>query len=371
MNQFILMEETFTECNLRRGTESHLGSRVQFSTAYPPSRACNAGVTPQPAKRGFMRFSRRQFLNAAGSIAAMSAAQQAAHALPGSALLYPPGNLSSFDVKHAHGSSRIRIGYAAITWGDNLTGAITDISSVGYKGIQLRANAVKLIPDPAALKAELTRANLNFTALSSGDIALDPADEAANLAMHEEHAKYLTAAGGNYLQLLGTFRTDGKFTEDEYIRTGKLLTEIGKRAADQGVQIGFHNHMGSIAQSPEQLAKILDAADPRYVKLLLDVAHYKQGGGDPAAAVRQYADRLLFVHFKDVKPADTSSGYEFVELGQGTVDLPAVVAALRAIHFHDWAIVEFDREPKGSTRTPKESAELSKNYVEHTLGLPL
>jgi inosose dehydratase len=187
--------------------------------------------------------------------------------------------------------------------------------------------------------------------------------------MHEDHAKYLSAAGGMYLQVLGTFRTDGKFTPDEYIRTGKLLTEIGRRAADHGVQIAFHNHMGSIAQSPEQLARILDAADPRYVKLLLDVAHYKQGGGDPAAAVHQYADRLLFVHFKDVKPTDTSSGYEFVELGQGTVDLPAVVSALRAIHFHNWAIVEFDREPHGSTRTPKESAELSKTYIERTLGL--
>jgi inosose dehydratase len=316
-----------------------------------------------------MELSRRQFLYAAGSVTVASAVPRTAHALPGSALFNPPGNLLSFYDKQSHGPSRIRIGYAAITWGDNLTQAIRDISSLGYKGIQLRANAVKLFPDPVALKEELAGANLSFTALSSGDIALDPAEEATNLTMHEDHAKYLSAAGGMYLQLLGTFRTDGKFTSDEYVRTGKLLTEIGKRAADHGVKIGFHNHMGSIAQSPEQLERILDAADPRYVKLLLDVAHYKQGGGDPAVAVRQYADRLLFVHFKDVKPTDTSNSYEFVELGQGTVDLPAVVAALRAIHFHDWALVEFDREPKGSTRTPKESAELSKSYIEHTLGL--
>ena len=316
-----------------------------------------------------MELSRRHFLYAAGSIAAVSTAPRAAHALLGPALLDPTKKLTYFDMKQAHGPSGIRIGYAAITWGDDLTGAMSDISSLGYKGIQLRANAVKLISDPAVIKEKLAAANLIFTALSSGDIALDPSEETANLAMHEDHAKYLSAAGGMYLQVLGTFRTDGKFTSDEYIRTGKLLTEIGKRAQDHGVQIAFHNHMGSIAQSPEQLARILDAADPRYVKLLLDVAHYKQGGGDPAAAVHQYAHRLLFVHFKDVKPTDTSSGYEFVELGQGTVDLPAVVSALRAIHFHNWAMVEFDREPKGSTRTPKESAELSKTYIEHTLGL--
>lgn len=300
-----------------------------------------------------MGFSRRQFLYAASSVAAISAVPQAVCSLPG----------------EVHGPRKICIGYAAITWGDNLQGAMADISSAGYAGIQLRANAVKLIPDPLVVKSTLAQRHLVFTALSSGDISLDPAEEKDNLALHASNAKYLSSGGGLYLQLLGTFRADGQFTEEEYMRTGKLLTEVGKRAADYGVQVALHNHMGSIAQSPEQLAKILDAADPRYVKLLLDVAHYKQGGGDPAVAIKHYADRLLFLHFKDVKPADNRSGYEFVELGQGTVDLPAVVAALRDIHFQGWAIVEFDREPQGSTRTPEESAELSKKYIEHALGL--
>lgn len=300
-----------------------------------------------------MKLSRRQFLYAAGSAAAMSTVPHAVCAFPGK----------------VGGPWRIRVGYAAITWGDNLQGAMDDISSVGYQGIQLRANAVKLIPDPLVVKSDLAQRHLEFTALSSGDIALEPAEEKDNLAMHEAHAKYLSQAGGLYLQMLGTFRADGNFTPEEYTRTGQLLTEVGKRAAPYGVKVALHNHMGSIAQSPQQLARILDAADPQYVKLLLDVAHYKQGGGDPAVAIKHYADRLLFLHFKDVKAADNKNGYEFVELGQGTVDLPAVVAALKDIHYHGWAIVEFDREPKGSTRTPKESAELSKAYIEHTLGL--
>lgn len=300
-----------------------------------------------------MEFSRRQFLYAAGSAVALSTVSQAARSLPG----------------NGHDPWRIRIGYAAITWDDNLQGAMADISSAGYRGIQLRANAVKLIPDPLVVKSDLDQRHLEFTALSSGDIALDPAEEKENLALHEDHARYLSKAGGLYLQVIGTFRANGKFTPEEYTRTGQLLTEVGKRAAPYGVQVALHNHMGSIAQSPEQLAAILNASDPQYVKLLLDVAHYKQGGGDPAVAIKHYADRLLFLHFKDVKPADNKNGYEFVELGEGTVDLPAVVAALKDIHFHGWAIVEFDREPKGSTRTPKESAELSKAYIEHTLGL--
>jgi len=305
-----------------------------------------------------MEYSRRQVLFAASSFAVVSAVPQVARAA-----------LSGLEQKQVHGRSKIEVGYAAITWGDDLTGAIADISALGYRGVQLRANAVKLYPDPLVLKAELAKHSLTFTALSSGDIALEPSEEAANLSLHEGHAKYLSRGGGMYLQILGTFRSNGVYTSDEYVRTGRMLTEIGKRAVDQGVQIGFHNHMGSIAQSPEQLARILDAADQRYVKLLLDVAHYKQGGGDPAHAVRQYADRLLYVHFKDVKPANNSEGFEFTELGQGTVDLPADVAALRAIHFDGWVTVELDHVPSGSGRTPKECAELSKIYIERTLGI--
>src|SRR4029077_12122407 len=84
-------------------------------------------------------------------------------------------------------------------------------------------------------------------------------------------------------------------------RPGRVLTEIGKRTADLGIALGYHNHMGTIGERPDELDWILDAADPGVVKLELDIAHYQQGGGDPVKAVRKYADRLLFLHIKDVQ----------------------------------------------------------------------
>src|ERR1700728_5065638 len=56
-------------------------------------------------------------------------------------------------------------GYAEISWGDNVEQGIQDISSVGYPGIQLRANVVGTY-QPAALAAELAKAKLTFVALS-------------------------------------------------------------------------------------------------------------------------------------------------------------------------------------------------------------
>ena len=116
---------------------------------------------------------------------------------------------------------------------------------------------------------------------------------------------------------------------------------------------------------------MLDATGSKYVRLLLDVAHYRVGGGDPAAAIRRYADRLLFLHIKDVRmrePGATGAPFQFVELGRGSVDLPAVFAALRDTSFDGWCVVELDNvtEPRW---TPKEANEMSRRYLERVIGV--
>src|SRR5438876_1011368 len=122
----------------------------------------------------------------------------------------------------------------------------------------------------------------------------------------------------------------------------------------------------------EEVDQILQAMDPRFAKLELDVAHYFQGGGDPAKAIEKYGDRLLFLHIKDVEPAPSGANakrpFRFVELGRGRVDLPAAFAALHKVHFRGWAIVELDVVPD-KARTPKESGAISKKYLEEKLGV--
>jgi inosose dehydratase len=276
-------------------------------------------------------------------------------------------DLSIFDTPVHRGAWQLRVGCASITWDGRDDEAIQQISAVGYPGIQLRANVLKAHPDPKPLEAALAEHKLIFVALSSGGTQLDPAKEKEMLEEHTQHAKYLQAAGGKYLQVIGagTPKSGANWTAADYKRQGLLLTEIGKRAAEYGIQTGFHNHMNTIGQTPEATDAIMDAADAKYVKLELDVAHYLQGGGDPAAAVRKYKRRLLFLHLKDTKPSPSAhDGYQFVELGQGRVDFKALLAALEETHFRGWGIVELDGERPGSTRTPEESARMSKQYLE-------
>jgi inosose dehydratase len=316
-----------------------------------------------------MSTSRRNFLAGLATTSILARLPFRANASLRKPLLYPSMDLSYFDTPIHHGAADIKIGYAAITWGGNDIQAIEDIAALGYPGIQLRANVVKEFPDPHALRDLLAKHKLEFVAFSSGDAPLDPAKRQATIDTHVKNAQYLKEAGGKYLQVIGAWTQSQPISADNFQYEGLQLTEIGKHVAEYGIQTGFHNHMGSMGQAPEGVDAILAASDPKYVKLELDVAHYAQGGGDPAAAIRKYSDRLLFLHLKDVKNNSSKSGYEFAELGTGRVDFPAIFEALGSVHFRGWGIVELDGERPGAERTPKESALISKDYLEQKVGV--
>jgi inosose dehydratase len=316
--------------------------------------------------------SRREFLSGLGAMTAATALP----AIPGYASLvrplYPPMDLSYFDTPIMPAPADILFGYASITWGGNDRQAIEDIASLGFHGIQLRSNVIKEFGSPAELRDLLEKHQLKMVALSSGGVHINPALEDEEISKHTANAKFVHDVGGLYLQVTDERPKDRAITAADYKRLGLLISEIGKRTADLGISLGYHNHMDSLGERPEEVDQILQAADPHYAKLELDVAHYYQGGGDPAKAIEKYSDRLLFLHIKDVEPlsdtADAERLYRFVELGRGKVDLPAVFDALHKVNFRGWAIVELDVVPD-KTRTPKEAGAISKKYLEEKLGV--
>jgi inosose dehydratase len=339
--------------------------------------------------------SRRKFLSGAGALASAAVLRGVAGAtlssifgradgaelpaLPQQAgaaagALYPPMDLSSFDKRIGGLPGAIRFGYASITWGGNDKQAIEDVSSLGFPGIQLRANAVTDYGDkPGELRELLASHHLKFVALSSGNLSIDNpmADE---MALHTKNAAFLKSAGGSYLQVICSLPKGRKPVPADYKELGRRLTELGKRIVDMNIQLGMHNHMNSLTERPEETDWVMEASDPHFAKLELDIAHYQQGGGDPVKAIEKYSDRILFMHIKDVvelhapdAPGATGPVYQFVELGRGTVNLPAVFDELKKVKYRGWAIVELDAVPDKS-RTPKECAQISKTYLEEKLG---
>src|SRR5579859_7935806 len=133
------------------------------------------------------RMPRRRFL---GTMSAMAAATAfPSGTLVASAALYPPMDLSHFDTPISPAPSEIHFGYASITWNGNDRQAIEDISAVGFRGIQLRANALKEFSGPAEVRDLLEKHQLKMVALSSGGVRIDPAVEAEEIAKHTANAR--------------------------------------------------------------------------------------------------------------------------------------------------------------------------------------
>jgi len=268
-------------------------------------------------------------------------------------------------------ASKIAWGCSIITWGDQTALGIKEIGELGFKGIQLRSNSYKEYGGKTAeLKALLDQYQLALPVFSSGNVEIDKAKEKETIEMHVNHAKFISQLGGKYLQLTNNARPkDRQPTTEELQRLAKVMNEIGKRTSEVGISAVYHNHMAQLGETAEEVDIIMEACNPQYVNLLLDVAHYFQGGGDPAKAIMYYKEVLKAVHIKDVADLekDGKPSYQFVELGQGKMNLPELFSALEEIKFEGWVIDELDSIPHGVTRTALECHQSNKKYIAEVL----
>jgi inosose dehydratase len=265
---------------------------------------------------------------------------------------------------------KYQLGYATITWGSRLEQAFDDISAAGYSGIQFRSPELDTYKDrPEAFQQMLASRQLVCVAMSSGTVDLDAAKRQQYIDRSVAHAKFLKKIGAPYMQLL-----DGvKPAEGAHKQLAGLLNEIGARVNDEGVKLGYHNHMNSLSEKPDDCRRLLDLLDPSKTRLILDTGHLKQGGSDPVKIFADYGGHLLFPHFKDHysgPPAKVGEGSRqrdvwFSELGLGDVDFPGVLAQMSKHGYQGWIVVELDVYIKN--RSERESAEVSMKYLREKL----
>ncbi|MCU1679419.1 MAG: xylose isomerase [Amycolatopsis sp.] len=132
-----------------------------------------------------------------------------------------------------------------------------------------------------------------------------------------------------------------EFDSVDAIRRGcERVNEGAENAREYGITVGYHNHYAEFANSFDGRSAydvLLDHLHPDVV-LELDMYWVLLGGGDPAAVVRELGERVKFLHVKD-GPAKDNDDF-MVPVGQGRVDVPAVLAAGTGVRWH---IVELDR----------------------------
>lgn len=149
------------------------------------------------------------------------------------------------------------------------------------------------------------------------------------------------------------------------------LRSVLDRCRDRGYEPTFHPETGTFVEAPWEIERVLEISD---VGLCLETGHIFVCGGDPLAVLRSAPERVNHVHLKDAvrsrmdaviadgEPTPAIWSREvFCALGQGDVDLDAVLSELDRLDFEGWLVIEQDIFPQTSARFAQAVADQQAN----------
>jgi len=271
----------------------------------------------------------------------------------------------------------MQVGYHSITWGGvvgDATGvtsvkdlsyrsygsierAVSDIAAAGYAGIEMfDGNLFDYADRPEELQGLLSDAGLELASAYTGGnfIYSEILDE--ELVRVSRAAKLAQLFGAGSLVVGGGARRSSGTRPEDYQALGSALDQVCDIAEAHGLVACYHPHLTTIVESPDELDRLMPLTRMAFCP---DTGHLAAGGGDPAALIRSYGDRLQHVHLKDVR----LEPLEFVPLGQGSIDFSDVLAAVHESGYDGWLMVELDSYPGD----PAEAAQISKAYLDRLL----
>jgi inosose dehydratase len=242
------------------------------------------------------------------------------------------------------------------TFGD-MRKAAADIAAAGYSGIELfDGNLMDYRGRYGELKAILDDSGLALVAAYSGgnfifDDILDEELHRVRLA-----AEAGAQMGAEHLVVGGGAKRAGGSRPDDLKRLAATLDKVDRIASAAGLSAHYHPHLSTIVEGPDSVREIFRLTGIRFCP---DTAHLAAAGGDPAAMVREHADRITYVHLKGLR----REPFGFTPLDEGDLDNGAVIEALKATGFSGWITNELDAWPD-----PLDGARRSHRFLTNALG---
>lgn len=144
-------------------------------------------------------------------------------------------------------------------------------------------------------------------------------------------AERVKRMGASYVVMSGA---GGKvpMPEDEVRKKAAVLSGIGKVCGDAGLVLAYHNHNPEFAYHNAEIDGLAEFGDPKLLHFLIDAGHAHLGGGDPAAFLRKYPERIIGFHVKTFKGGEKNQ----VPLGQGDWGFEDLAAAIKATGWTGW-----------------------------------
>lgn len=266
----------------------------------------------------------------------------------------------------------LRLATGPVTWGVDFADAAGNprwedvLDGIARSGLgALELGPVGYLPEePALLREALASRGLAAVGSFVFEALHDPAQADGILATAGRACRAIAAAGGAVLVIIDRPRSERAATAGRYDAAPRLddrgwdamiglVERVAASAREHGLRPAFHPHAGSYVEFGDEIDRLM--ADTT-LDLCLDTGHAAYAGLRPQELVERHGARIAHLHLKDVDgtvldrarraPLDFWTAIAagiFCPLGEGVVDLAAVLAALEAWRYGGYATIEQDR----------------------------
>lgn len=220
----------------------------------------------------------------------------------------------------------------------------TVAAAAGFTGFEPETIMLNEDWTPSSLRRALDDSQLQLAALCLVDEWTFP-EETDDERRHADRVIEAVATFPdsiiNLVHYPGADRSNLRERQDNAL---SCMRDIALRAAERGVACSFHPNSpaGSVFRVEEDYGRMMAELDP-IIGYTPDTGHIVAGGMDPLEIVRQYRDRVQYIHIKD---RFAEGGW--APSGEGIVDIAGVVDYLISTAYDGWITFE-DESPVAET----------------------
>lgn len=238
--------------------------------------------------------------------------------------------------------------------------AIALVADLGYQGIGLTIDHGLCSPrdrdwrrQADLLRAAMTDRQLRSVIETGARFLLDPRTKheptlvSASTDRRDQRVQFLCHAidvavelGSDAVSFWSGIVRDQCSEEQAFARLVNGLQPVVEYAALHNVVLAFEPEPGMFIDTMARYEQLLERLNAPQFRLTLDIGHLHCQGETPLAHyIQQWGERLANVHLEDMR----TGVHEHLPFGEGEIDFPPVIAALRAVHYQNGVYVELSR----------------------------
>ncbi len=289
---------------------------------------------------------------------------------------------------------KIKLGIAPIAWSNDdmpelggdtpIEKCLDDAKKSGFSGIELGG---KFPRNPGITKFLLEKYNLKMPGGWYGSLlkTRTAKEEWHALQDHLNLLKLINADVFVFADVSGSIQGDHtrplstrpQLDKDEWNNYCNKINDLSNMLMDEGIPMSYHEHMGTIIQSEEDVDKFLNSTNSNTF-LLYDTGHLMFAQANYERVLKNYISRINHVHCKDIRKEVFFNSIEndlsfrdsflngvFTVPGDGCIDYYPLIKILFDNNYENWLIIEAEQDPKKAN--PLEYAKIGYNYLYETI----